>query len=29
MSEKEIETCDFEMDLKNFFFCALIKVMII
>ena len=28
MSEKEREICDFEMDLKNFFVCTLIEVMI-
>ena len=28
MSKKEREICEFEMDLKNFFVCALIEVMI-
>ena len=28
MSKKETELCEFEMDLKNFFVCALILVMI-
>ena len=28
MSKKEREICEFEMDLKNFFVCALIYVMI-
>ena len=27
MSKKERETCEFEMDLNNFFVCALIQVM--
>ena len=28
MSKKEREICEFEMDLNNFFVCALIEVMI-